>query len=195
MSVTLSRDTTRGKRPVFAKVLELFTGGLGWATGAITRSDGINVPKGALLDIDESARTCSPVKRGRFTAEVASDATAATIQHGSMFAVGDRFSHEGTAGTAALVVVTERANDTYLAWAGAIGGTAASGSTMEDFGDDGTNLTGTANAIAALPSTVGSGASVSVLRRGTVYTNRVQPLAARDDFGATGGAILFSDSN
>ena len=193
MSLTVSRDTISGKRPVFAKVLELFTGGFGWSARALARNTTVvELPKGALLVVDEVARTCHPVKRGRAAAAIASAATGISVQHGSMFQVGDVIRYAGVGTGHTITGVTERPTLTRLLLATATTGSAAAGSTVEDLASG--DLTGTANAIAALPTRVESGASVSVLRRGTVYTNRVQPITARDQF-PTGGAVLFSTSS
>ncbi len=193
MSLTLSRDTIRGKRPVFAKVLELFTGGFGWAARALARNTTVvELPKGALLRIDETTRTCWPIKRARLAVALGSGATGALLQHGSMFQVGDRFRHDGVATARGITAIEDRDAGTYILVATAFTGSAAANSTLEDF--SGAGLTGTANAIAALPTRVEEGASVTVLRRGTVYTNRIQPLTARDEI-PTGGAVLFSTSS
>ena len=193
MSLTVNRDTIRGKRPVFAKVLELFTGGFGWSARATDRNTTVvELPKGALLRVDEVTRTCHPIKRGRLVSALGSGATGALLEHGSMFQVGDRIQYPDVATGVAITAITERDAGDYILIATATTGSAAAGGVIIDFA--GNNVTGTANAFAALPARVEAGASVSVLRRGTVYTNRVQPLTARDQI-PTGGAILFSTSS
>lgn len=193
MSVTVNRETAPVRRSVFANVFELFPGGFGWSARAVARNTTVvELPKGALLRIDEDAQTAHPVKRGRVVT-LASGSTGVDIMAGSMFQAGDVIRYAGVATGHTISAVVDRANYvTHLTLATATTGSAAAGSTVDDFA--GGDVTGTANAIAALPSRVEDGASVSVLRRGTVFTNRVQPIQARDSF-PTGGAILFNASS
>ncbi len=190
MSVRIVRDTVSGVRPVFAKVFELFTGGFGWIARATNRhTEGVVLPAGSLLNINETTRVAYPIKRGRLTAQHATAATGLSVEHGHLFEVGESIHIGGTGST--ILSITERALDDFITVGGGIASIQSpSGATV--FAGTAGALSGTANAIAAYPTTIEAGASVSVIRRGTVYTNRIPPLAAIDTVPT--GAIQFSDS-
>lgn len=190
MSLNINRETVPGVRPLFIKVLELFTGGFGWAARATTRhTDGVTLPAGTLLRVDEAARTAYPIKRGRLAESAGTAATAFMVEPGHLFEIGESIHIAGT-GSSILEI---RAGDTsdYIRVGGGIASTGPNGPGTVVFAGTAGALSGTANAVAAYPSTIRAGASVSVLRRGTVYGNRVPPVAANDAIPAT---IQFSDS-
>lgn len=192
MSLNISRDTIGAIRPVFVKVLELFTGGFGWSARATDRNtDGRTLPAGALLFVDEEARTAHPIKRGRTTEDYGSNATGIRIEPNHLFEVGDLVFISGGGTSAVIESITADDNEDYIVLSrGTLGTTAATGATM--FEGTGATITGSANAIAAYDTTVEAGASVAALRRGTVFANRIQPVEDNDDLN---DVTLLSDSN
>jgi len=199
MSLTLNRDTVPGKRDVFAKVFELFTGGFAFTAAALARhTEGVTLPQGALLEVNEATRQCSPVKRARLSAGMATGATAAFFEVGHLFEVGDYVFVEdsATAGTITTIVTGDTSDRVTFGAAIRSLGVIASGNWAQHVATSTatgvTTRVTNANAIAAYPTTIEAGASVAALRRGTVYTNRVQPVVGTD--GLPGG-ILFSTSS
>lgn len=190
MSLNISRDTLAGVRPKFIKVLELFTGGFGWAARATDRfTDGVTLPAGTLLSVDEATRTAFPIKRTRLAESAATAATGVMVEPGHFFNVGDSIHIAGT-GSSIQEIRTGDTSDYIRVNAGiASSGPNAAGTIV--FAGTAGALSGTANAVAAYPTTIEAGASVAVLRRGTVYGNRVPPVAANDAIPAT---IQFSTS-
>ncbi len=186
MSLTLNSETLGRIRPIFAKVLEAFTGGFSWAAGALTgNTSGKTVPAGTLLVVNEATRTATPVKRARLAATVAVDAATATVEKGHMFEVDDIvIGVTGDAGTRILSIVSGDETDQLIV--GTAVGTCVNGATGAALYNistttatgGGTNLIGTANAITLYPTTIEAGASVAALRRGTAYANRIQPVNA-----------------
>ena len=185
-------------RPVFAKILELFTGGFSYTATARTNwSEGATLPKGTLLQVNELNRTCIPIKRGRLTAFVGTGVGTAVLQENHLFEVGDHIWVEGA--TAAKTIETVNGNSITVtdAWgidpnaSKAVGAYVAHVGTSTATGPIATRQ-GSANSIARYPSTVDAGASVTALRRGTVYSRRVAPVIGAVD--NMPGTILFSNS-
>lgn len=195
MSLTLTSETLAGVRALFAKVLEVFTGGFAWTAAALTRhTDGVTLPAGTLLVVSEVTRQAKPVKRARLAATLAAGAATAVVQKGHLFQVGDFII--GLAGTAPGTIASVTAIDAdtdriVIAALGATGiGAGATGAALVEVGTSAatgavTTFVGTANAIAFYPSTIEAGASVAALRRGTVYANRIQPVVATDNLPVT----------
>ncbi len=190
MSVRIVRESVAGARALFAKTFELFTGGFGWATRATDdHTEGVTLPAGSLLTIDEENRTAYPVKRGRLATNYTAG-SAVHLEHGHLFEVGDTIGF--LTGTGADVAEVEDLGDyDYVRTDAAMRDNAMPTGTVITEGTA-SALVGTANAIAAYPTTIEEGASVSVIRRGTVYSNRIPPTMARDEIAT--GAIQFSDS-
>jgi hypothetical protein len=189
MSLTLNRETLAGLRPLFAKVLETFTGGFAWTAGTLTRhTDGVTLPAGTLLVVNEATRQARPVKRARLLATQATAVATATVEKGHMFEVDDIIiAAAANAGTRILNIVVGAASDQIVV--GTAVATCVVGATGAALYEIGTTtatgaftaLIGTANSIALYPSTIEAGASVTALRRGTVYANRIQPVNAVQD--------------
>ena len=199
MSLTVRSESVSGVIPKFAKVFELFTGGFGFTAAALARhTSGVTLPAGALLQVNEATRECSPVKRARLAAYVATAATSVKFEPGHLFRVGDYVFIEGTATGGTIATITEGATYDTIAFAAGVNinkGVAAGAwaqhvSTAN--ATAGTAVVINANAIAAFPTTIEAGASVAALRRGTVYKNRIQPIVTADSLPVT---ILLSDSN
>lgn len=190
MSLNISRDTIGAIRPVFVKVLELFTGGFGWSARATDRNtDGRMLPAGALLSVDEETRTAHPIKRGRTTEDYATTATGVRVDTNHLFEVGDLVFISGT--SAVIESIANEENEDYIVLSrGIASANVSTGATVYE-GTSAT-ITGTANAIAAYDTTVEAGASVAALRRGTVFANRIQPVEDNDNLN---DVTLLSDSN
>ncbi len=183
MSVRIVRESVAGVRALFAKTFELFTGGFGWAARATDdHAEGITLPAGSLLTVDEESRTAFPVKRGRTTTNTATSATGVNVEKGHLFEVGDDIHFLGNTGTGATITAINVGDDSdYLS----TNPTEISQGSNEPAGEAvfaGTAgvMVGTANAIAAYPTTIEEGASVAALRRGTVYGNRIPPIGTHD---------------
>jgi hypothetical protein len=192
MSLTLNRETLAGLRPLFAKVFEAFTGGFAWTANALTNNtSGKTVPAGTLLVVNEANRTAAPVKRARLTAAVATGGGTATVDAGHMFEVGDiLIGLNGTHGIAVAAVtdttisIATTPTAQFSATTSAIGYVLVNVATTAATGPI-TTFVGTANSIALYPTTVAAGASVTGLRRGTAYANRIQPVVDTDDLPPT----------
>ncbi len=200
MSLTLQRTTGGDIRPVFVKVLELFTGGFSFSAAALARhTEGVTLPKGALLQVNEATRECTPVKRARLAARIGTGVGTAIFQEGHLFEPGDFVWINGVATAATIGTVTSLGNGTdrittargWLnriaalpanAWVVNVGTSAATGIATR---------VANANTIARYPSTIQAGASVAALRRGTVYANRVNPIVDTDNLP---GTIILSTS-
>ena len=195
MSLTLTRETLAGVRALFAKVLEVFTGGFAWTGAALTRhTDGVTLPAGTLLVVSEVTRQAKPVKRARLASSATAFFQTLTVEKGHMFEVGDPIVANDAAATAAKNIrsIAEGADTDVLtiASAGWGGGGFATGVVIVEVGSSAatgpvTDFVGTANAIALYPSTIEAGASVAALRRGTAYANRIQPVVALDNLPVT----------
>lgn len=195
MSLTVVRETLASVNTYFAKVLEAFTGGFGWTAAALTRhTDGVTLPAGTLLVVNEVTRQAKPVKRARLAATLALGDATATVEKGHLFEVGDHIiGLSGGTGAGTITSITE--GDTtdviVVSGVGATGmGAAATGGALVEVATSAatgaiTTFVGTANAIALYPSTITAGASVAALRRGTAYANRIQPVVALDDLPET----------
>lgn len=191
MSLTLTRETLAGVRALFAKVLEVFTGGFAWTAAALTRhTDGVTLPAGTLLVVSEATRQATPVKRARLAATLATAVSTAVVEKGHLFEAGDFIFGVGL-GTAATIgsVVEGATTDSLVISVGTSRFRGAVGLAIMEVASGGATgpggYVGTANAIALYPSTIEAGASVAALRRGTVYANRIQPVVATDDLPAT----------
>ncbi len=196
MSVRIVRDSVAGVRALFAKTFEIFTGGFGWSAQALdNHTEGIVLPAGSLLTVSESARVARPVKRGRTTTLTGSAATGVNVQKGHLFEVGDNIHFIGGNPTAGAITAIYEHEDSDrlsispgLLLAESYGNRAIGAGVYEGTGN---TLVGTANAISAYPTTIEEGASVTALRRGTVYANRVPPVGTHDQLPSV---IEFSDS-
>lgn len=199
MSLQLNRETGAGKRPVILKVFELFTGGFSYLADALdTFTSGRELPQGTLLRIAENTRTAIPVKRGRLLETIASSISTGLFEPGHMFEAGDRIQCGGTAtivesvtegNDGDTIVCRDRFRKNLQTAAGSVayhvGSTSATG-------PGGLTATGIANAIAAYPSTIETTASVTALRRGTVYANRIQPV--NEGYDIIPATIILSTS-
>jgi hypothetical protein len=198
MSLTLNRETLSGVRALFAKVLEAFTGGFAWTAGALTRhTAGTTLPAGTLLVVNEATRQAVPVKRARVMYTTAAAATGVAVQNNHLFRVGDFLNVlAGTsAGTITAINTSATAGvDRFVLGfptAPTVGiGALATGAALINVAGAGllgatATHVGTANAIALYPTTIQAGASVTALRRGTVYANRINPVVRVDNLPNT----------
>lgn len=183
-------------RPIFAKILELFTGGFSYtATARGAWSDGATLTKGTLLQVNELNRTCIPIKRGRAAVNIASGEGTAVLEENHHFLAGDHIYVEGATGSKTITSVvgnTINVNSDFgrnAATGAFIVHVATSAATAGNYIDE---AVGNANSIARYPSTVEAGASVTALRRGTVFSRRVAPVIAAID--NMPGTIQFSNT-
>jgi len=198
MSLTLNRETLAGLRPVFAKVIEAFTGGFAWTAGALTRhAAGTTLPAGTLLMVNEATRQAVPIKRARVANTTAAAATGVAVQNNHLFRVGDFVI--GLAGTSAGTITAINTSATAgidrfvvaFPTAPVVGmGALATGAALINVAGAGllgatATHVGTANSIALYPTTIIAGASVAALRRGTAYANRINPVVRVDNLPAT----------
>ena len=179
MGLTPIRTTIAGAIPVFQKVIELFKGGfhLNRPVGFV---DGIDLPAGTLLKVDESTRVAIPIKVAVTTQTAASD-TAIYVETGHPFVASDIIAVNGhsTAGKIISVKTTTASGDKIAVNTVFTTTSSCTGErTVYHTATAGTTLTlhTIPNGILAYDSTLSTGEEASVLLRGTVYKNRANPL-------------------
>ncbi len=171
MSLNLQRKTVSGSATVFAKIFELFTGGFSLTITGL--NSGEVLPEGSFLKVDESARTALPVKTA-VTAKDSVDATNHVVVGGHHFQVGDSL---GVGGTAYNIQEITPSGDNDILRIGTATETVGTGVVLYEssaVGDGNGAVKNLPNAILRYEVTIEDGATVTALRRGTVYKNRIQ---------------------
>lgn len=175
MSLSPVKTTVSAGIPVFSNVQEVFAGGFSLVTTGFA-SD-VELPAGSLLKVDEAARTATPVK----TAVCGATGTATTVYalDGHHFAVGDYIGYGATA--ANITAITDGTGDydgMDIIDVGTAGGNLSVSSAGDVFWDAATaGATGVKtapNTLSQFAVTIEDGATVSAVRRGTAYKNRIQ---------------------
>jgi hypothetical protein len=160
--------------PVFAKILEFFTGGFSLTVTGFT--SGVVLPKGSLLKVDEEARTALPIKTA--VAGTAGTTGVAYVNPGHHFAVTDVIAV--TVGRPAVAITAVAAGTgSFEGWdkisASGIPSAAVDGVLFEATAASGTATIKTLpNTLLAYDTLIETGATVTALRRGTAYKKRLQ---------------------
>lgn len=172
--------------PMFAKVLEIFTGGFSLVSS--TLRDGVTLPAGSLFRVDEATRQATPVKTAVMYGSAAPGQTALRVVSADWFKVGDRIGNSG--GTASAITSIEATGGSYdvinigTAFVSIV--TASKKTVSLATGDVliHTLVTGSAGTIATTANTISVtdvevgdtnlSEGLAMLRRGTAYKNRLQ---------------------
>lgn len=173
MSLKLSKETGATSVPVFSKVLELFTGGFSLTT---TGFPGMTLPKGALLKVDEAARTATPIKTAKVV-KGGGGTTTILVERGHFFQAKDKVGKTVDAKAYAIGAIAASGDYDQLTIQTAID-TATAGDVLFEStaaGPTAAEIKTVANAIARYDSYLEAGNSVTAALRATVYKNRVQP--------------------
>lgn len=176
MSLQPKRETGDAGIPVFSKVLELFTGGFSLTSSTLSGFPGMKLPKGALLKVDESTRTATPIK----TAKVATGGGGTTtilVEKGHFFQAGDKVGKTVDAKAYAIGAIAASGDYDQLTIQTAID-TATAGDVLfesTEAGPTAAEIKTVANAISRYDSYLEAGYGVTAALRATVYKNRVQP--------------------
>ena len=173
MSLNLTKESTGDGIPVFQKFFELFTGGFsltitGFNTGEI-------LPKGSLLKVDEAARTAVPIKTAKVVAG-GGGTDDIIVESGHHFQVGDVIAL--TVGAKAYTIdgITATADGDIISVATAID-TATAGDVLFESSANGATHAAyetVANTLSFHDVMIESGATVTAIRRGTAFKNRIQ---------------------
>jgi hypothetical protein len=174
MALQPVKTTGRTGVPVFAKILEFFTGGFSLTVTGFN-SD-VNLPSGSLLKVDEEARTALPIKTA--VAGTAGASGVAYVNTGHHFQVGDVIG-VNVGGTAAIITAVADGTSTFVGWskisASGIPAAASGDILFEATGASGTAAIKTiANSLLIYDTLIETGATVTALRRGTAYKKRLQ---------------------
>lgn len=170
MSLQPVKESVSDRIAVFAKILELFTGGFSLTAGNLA---GVVLPEGSLIRVDESARTSTAVKAA-VAAEDSASTTVHIVEDPGLLRVGDRVTFGGTATSAAISAIAASGDN----WAITVNTGFKVGATGDILYESGATATPAviANSISRYATVFGGG--VTALRRGTAYKNRLQPHAA-----------------
>ena len=185
MSLQPVKEAVADRLAVFAKVLELFTGGFSVTAGDLS---GVTLPEGSLIKVNESTRAATVVKAAKSAADSAS-VTQHLVEDPGLLRVGDRVTFGHTATSAAIASIAA-SGDNYLITVNTGFRVGATGDILYESGATAQPAV-VANSIARYAAKFGG--EVTALRRGTAYKNRLQPHAAGNlaDLPAT---IQLSDS-
>lgn len=177
MSLKPVKQTLSGGIPIFAKVLEVFTGGFSLVTSGFNVGSDVTLPAGSLLIVNEATRTATPLKTG-VIATSSAEGTAHRILKGTHhFAVGDKVARivgrgaHGIKSISATGPIYDR-----IVLATSIGNGIATGPVLWVSSAQGTDKAAvqTPNALSMYDVVMESGGGVAALRRGTAYKNRIQ---------------------
>jgi hypothetical protein len=167
-------------RAVVIKAFEYFTGGF---SVSLTNFAGTTLPEGSLVRVDEDARTTQLVKTGQIIGRSPSTEKHYFKDDGDyplLFVVGDKVAVAGGATASTIRTITVKDGSGWVVTvATAINrGTSTSNAVVYKTTSHGIGAPTLAppviaNAIVAEDATIGE--SLTALRRGTVYKNRVQP--------------------
>ena len=198
MSLSPVKTVVKSFRVVISKAFEYFTGGFSVSN---TTHDKVILPEGSLVRVDESARTTSLVKTGRLTQKAPSNVKfyVSNTPYQPLFEVGDVVNigqNTASAGGTAITSIVASGEVDVITIATAIASQGTANRVMFEVTSSGSSAANlapktVANAIVAHDTKIGG--SLTALRRGTVYKNRLQPnLAAHlADLPST---IQLSDS-
>ena len=175
MSLKPVKQTLAGGIPVFAKVLEVFTGGFSLVTTGFNVGADVVLPAGSFLTVVESTRLATPIK----TADIATsgaEGTGHSIPSGHHFAVGDHVARIVGRGAHAITAIYDVGAYDRIVLATTIGNGIATGPVLWVSSAQGTDKAAvqTPNALSMYDVVMESGGGVAVLRRGTAYKNRIQ---------------------
>lgn len=175
MSLKFVKETLSGVAPVFQKVFELFTGGFSFTE----THAGNTLPAGSLVKVDEAARTARVIKSARLADTHTSNEGTAEVEKGHFFAVGDYLGYNGATSQKITAIAEGTDTDTLTLATGVTGDGFATLPTGTVFYEaatfsDSTGAVSLANAITAYDTTTDAKDSVTVLRRGTAYKDRIQ---------------------
>lgn len=185
MSLSPVRETVADRLAIFAKVLELFTGGFSVTAGSLA---GVVLPEGSLIKVDEAARTATVVKAAKAAADSASTTQHLVVDYG-MLRVGDRVTFGHTATSSAIDTIVASGSN-WLITVGTGFKVGATGAILYE-----SNATATPAVVANSISRYATkfGGEVAAVRRGTAYKNRLQPHHA-DNIADLPATIQLSES-
>ena len=176
MSLQPVQETGSGGIPVFSKVFELLTGGFSLTSSTLSGFSEVKLPEGALIRVDESARTATPIK----TAKVAKGGGGTDdilVEKPHFFQVGDTIALTADAKAYNIDAITATGDYDQISVGTAID-TATAGDVLFESSEGGAtaaDIKTVANALVRYDTFLKAGYGVTAAIRATVYKNRVQP--------------------
>lgn len=171
------KETIADDIPVFAKVLELFTGGFSLVSTNLR--DGVTLPAGSLFTVSEATRQAVPIKTAKLVASATASQLTYLVDDALYLKEGDIIAAAGSATGHGITTIEASGENDLITVATAFGAAVATGAVLYKVTAAGGNvLSGTANAISVYDVKAGEdnlGEGITALRRGTAYKNRLQP--------------------
>ncbi len=171
------KDTIADDIPVFAKVLELFTGGFSLVSTNLR--DDVILPAGSLFTVSETTRQATPIKTAKMVTNATANQLTYLVDNAAYLKVGDIIGATGSATGHGITKIEASGDNDVLTVATSFGAAVATGDVLYKVSAAGGNVvSGTANAISMYDVKAGAdnlSEGVTMLRRGTAYKNRLQP--------------------